>query len=340
MQQTFANLPSQIEKAIEQLLTQEDNPVWISSVSELHDRYVNREKNKDHAYMKDLSDALAYLALRLPATYAQVFGVLLSVQEVLPSWKPKTLLDIGSGPGTGVWAAQSIWSELADATCIDRDKNLFSLGKKISSLSQLPVDISWKQQDIRKGIDEDDETYDIVVIANVFNELRPSDSEKLLGQAYNKCNGVLIIVESGTPFGSKLVQSTAQKLAHTGVLIAPYIANSFVANDDYWLHFSQKFIRPELQRRIRQHMRKSSLAASDWEDAKYSYVAISKIPSEDTSWGRCVGSAKIQKGFLEISLLTGDTISQIKVMKRDKERYAFAKDLKWGQLIKHKENIC
>lgn len=336
--QTFVNLPENISHAISQILTQQQNADWIKKALELHERYMVGKKEINDSFIQDFSDALAYLALRTPATYAQIHSALLSILELVPSWKPKTLLDIGSGPGTGVWAASSLFSGLESATCIEQDKNFISLGKQILSNSKFQVPISWRQQDIRYGI-EGTSYYDVIIIANVLNELSVSEGEKLIGHALNACKGILLILEPGTPFGGSIVNSAAKKLHHAGVLLAPYIKNSFVQNDSYYLHFPQRFIRPEFQKRIRQRARDDSLASSNWEEAKYSYVAISKFPSEVSLFGRCVGQAKLQKGFLEIPILTKEEIINQKVLKRYKKQYTYAKNLKWGELLMHKEDI-
>jgi ribosomal protein RSM22 (predicted rRNA methylase) len=333
MKHTFANFPEQIALAIDAILLRQETDEWVSHAVALHHRYTERVKPKDTAYITGAIDAIAYLALRAPATYAQFAGVFAATQEVLPSWQPKTLLDIGGGPGTAIWAAQNIWPSLEQATSIDRDANLTTAGKQIAEVAKIPVVMDWQLEDLRRGVPAD-KTYDIVVIGNVLNELHPSEGEKLLGQAFNVCSGVLLIVEPGTPFGSGIVVSTAKKLQKVSHVIAPYIDNSLVVSEDFWLHFSQRFIRPEFSRRIRQRMRDTLLMASDWEDAKYSYAAISKIPQEFSGWGRVIGPIKSQKGFIEVPVMTKQAFETIKVMKRDKNRYVIAKNLRWGDLIR------
>jgi ribosomal protein RSM22 (predicted rRNA methylase) len=339
MIQTFANLPEHIEQAIATILNNQETNEWVTRANALHERYQTRTKNRNNTYFYDASDTLAYLGLRTPATYAQIYSALANLHDLIPTWKPKTILDIGSGPGTAIWAAHALWPEITTAQAIEHNENLLSLGKQIIKSAELPIDVSWEQQEIQGGIEGDRTQYDLVVIANVLNELKPTEAEKLIGQALNKASGMLVIIEPGTPFGSSLVENAAQKLSKAGTILAPYLANSFVPTGDYFLHFPQRFIRPDFQRRIRQNMRDSSTMASDWEEAKYSYVIISKIPAEKSIWGRVVGPIQTQKGFLEIPILTKDGIEKIKVMKRYKEQYSLAKDLKWGEIVAEKEQI-
>jgi ribosomal protein RSM22 (predicted rRNA methylase) len=332
---TFANLPLSIEETISAILQHQETAHWVHRAANLHIRYASG-KTDNKKFVHDYVDALAYLGLRVPATYAQIFGALRAVHKLIPSWRPTSLLDIGSGPGTATWAAISQWPELDEITCLDEDKDFILLGKKIIKDAEVIRHINWKNRDLRSGIEEDENSYDLIIIANVLNELTPKAQENLVGQAFNLCKGLLIIIEPGTPQGSKIVSAVAEKLCKAGILLAPYIANTFVRDTDYYLHFPQRFIRPDFQRRIRQQMRESSEMASDWEESKYSYVAISKFPAEKNYWARTVGEPEIRKGFLEVPVITIENLTKIKVMKRDKEAFTFAKRLRWGELIANK----
>lgn len=336
MNRGFVEFPLGIDSVISSLLSSQDTNSWVKRAKLLHNRYTAREK--EERYLHDFLDALAYLALRAPSTYTQAFAAFSALQEVVPSFKPTTVLDIGSGSGIALWAAQAVWPSVASGMAIDQDKNVLSLGKEIALKANIPLQVEWVQQDIRKE-SPSNKTYDIVILANVLNELPVSEAEKVLGMAFNACKGTLVVIEPGTPLGSSIVNSVAQKLSHAGTLLAPFIENSYVNDSSYWLHFSQRFIRPEFERRVRQHMRIDSLSASDWEDTKFAYVAIGKIQSENNAWGRCIGSIEKQKGFVEIRVLTKNTIQKVKVMKRNKKEYTFAKELKWGQLISEKSFI-
>src|SRR5262245_3141425 len=53
--------------------------------------------------------ARAYLATRLPATYAAISASLTAAAEMRPDFAPRSLLDAGAGPGSALWAAAGIW---------------------------------------------------------------------------------------------------------------------------------------------------------------------------------------------------------------------------------------
>src|ERR1700722_16786299 len=60
------------------------------------------------AAVADRMDALAYLVARFPATHAAAHAALRRTQEVSPRFSPSSLLDVGAGAGTGVFAARAI----------------------------------------------------------------------------------------------------------------------------------------------------------------------------------------------------------------------------------------
>lgn len=58
-------------------------------------------------YSKD--DAVAYSATQGLRHHADVLSVLMEAQRRLPGWRPRSLLDFGSGSGAAVWAAQGVY---------------------------------------------------------------------------------------------------------------------------------------------------------------------------------------------------------------------------------------
>src|SRR5476649_1809076 len=131
MSETFIDFPEEITTSITNLLAEQENADWIVNAEDLHERYVSKEKRINKEFITGFADALAYLALRVPATYAQIYGALSQVKEIVPSWKPKTMLDLGSGPGTGAWAAKTLFPSIEQITCIDQERDFLALGEKI-----------------------------------------------------------------------------------------------------------------------------------------------------------------------------------------------------------------
>lgn len=335
--QTIIALPLPIKQAVAAVLAEHGADAWMKRAQALHLRYTQQAQDKEQMHIADYGDAVAYLGLRASATYAQIYGALDAVSEIMPSWQPQTVLDLGSGPGSGLWALSTLFPTLARATCIDQSAHFLTLGKRIAEEAQLPLAITWQRGDILQQVAKEDTPVDLVLIANVLNELNEIQRNQLLDAVFKRCRGLLIIVEPGTPVGSSIVQAAAQKFASTGTLIAPYVGNGFL--QEAWLHFPQRFTRPDFARRLRQEMRDSLLMASDWEEAKYSYVAIGQLAPEVTPWARVIGPVQLMKGYLEVPVLTQERRLLVKVLKRHKQHYALAKKLRWGETIMARDDV-
>src|SRR5215468_6151551 len=74
-----------------------------------------------------LDDVLAYAFARLPATYAATAAVFNAMGETLPAFQPRTMLDVGAGPGTAAFAAVPAFETLVDIRLIDANAGLREL---------------------------------------------------------------------------------------------------------------------------------------------------------------------------------------------------------------------
>src|SRR6266404_1764831 len=81
------------------------------------------------------TDALAYALARMPATYAAVTASLNALREIRTDFSPKSLLDIGAGPGTASWAAAEAFSTLQHFTLLDANDALRKLALDLVSES-------------------------------------------------------------------------------------------------------------------------------------------------------------------------------------------------------------
>src|SRR3989440_1594506 len=73
------------------------------------------------------ADALAYALARMPATYAAVTASLNALVKIRPDFAPKSLLDVGAGPGTATWAAAEAFPSLQSFTLLDANDALRKL---------------------------------------------------------------------------------------------------------------------------------------------------------------------------------------------------------------------
>lgn len=331
-------LPTNIEQNIDSILKSEFAPDWIRSALRLSSEYRAERVVSVKRFVKTKNDVFGYIALRSPSTYSQIYTALSQIKEVLPSWNPKTMLDIGSGPGTAIWAVSTIFPEIIKVTALEREAEFIEVGKRILS-EHRNIIVDWKNIDLTAEENSDANTYDIVVISSALNELDDKTQVKILNFAFERCNGVLLITEPGTPFGYSVFRNCAKILeAFSGDFIAPYIGGKYVDSEE--VQFSARIKRPDFQKRVRQNQRKQDhknnnrlLPASDWEESNFYYFAYSKIPSEIFGKGRVIGNPSVNKGYVYIDILKSEAVSKIQILKRDKDAFKLSKKYKPGDLL-------
>src|SRR5688500_11395154 len=117
----MAELPRELADGVEWLLEGVSARDLSRASSDLSEKY--RQKRERRAPVaRSQSEILAYAASRLPATYAAITAVLGAVRELRPDWQPRTLLDLGAGPGTGLWSAAATWPSLERAVAVDAEE--------------------------------------------------------------------------------------------------------------------------------------------------------------------------------------------------------------------------
>ena len=81
----------------------------------LYDDADVREPSASLSPEYDSTKVAAYVSSRMPACYAVLYRVFDELHLHLPDFKPRTMLDFGSGPGTAIWAAREarLWSLLS-----------------------------------------------------------------------------------------------------------------------------------------------------------------------------------------------------------------------------------
>ena len=91
-----------------------DNPGWARRVIE---RFPAVRENCDHLGFSDPAQALAYLILHLPDRYCRMFQVLerMLASGAFPIGKRDDFaaIDIGAGPGPGIFAVRNFYAALA-----------------------------------------------------------------------------------------------------------------------------------------------------------------------------------------------------------------------------------
>src|SRR5581483_4631699 len=120
-------LPPALRQAVDAALEGVPRAALAAAQESLSQRY-RGEIRDGRAHLSDDLSARAYLAARLPATYAALRAALEAVAERRPDFAPRRLLDFGAGPGTALWAARDCWPDLEAALLIESSAAILSFG--------------------------------------------------------------------------------------------------------------------------------------------------------------------------------------------------------------------
>ena len=276
-------------------------------------------------HLPDRLAAQAYLATRLPATYAAIRASLESVAGMRPDFAPATLLDIGAGPGSALWAAQDCWDSLQEATLVETSDAIRKMGTALEQA--LPIRTAWIDANIETGLPPLPRA-DLVTLAYVLDELPPVLIGRLAGRLWEMTGDTLVVIEPGTPAGWQRILTVRDRLAAAGAhLVAPcpHQAACPLAAPD-WCHFSRRVARSRLHRLAKN-------ADVPWEDEKYIFVAASRIPS-DRPAARVIAPPQSASGTVRLKLCGQDgTVAARLVSKRDGVPFKTARRLDWGDAV-------
>src|ERR1700744_709016 len=264
-------LPPALRAAIERALNGRKGADLAATAAALSQRY--RDQRRDgRLHVGSEADALAYLAVRLPATYAAVRTSFAAVKQARPDFAPKTALDIGAGPGTALWAAADCWPALADAVLVEASAVFQACGAELAREADLPH-LTWRIADAVKNPIEE-APRDLVILSYVLNELAADARPQLLQRLWKATADTIDIIEPGTPAGwQRIVAARAQLLAAGAHPIAPCPhAHPCPLSPPDWCHFAARVARSRAHRLAKE-------AELAWEDEKFSYLAVSRMPA-------------------------------------------------------------
>ena len=275
------------------------------------------------------ADALAYALARMPATYAAVTASLNALIEIRPDLAPKTLLDVGAGPGTATWAAAEAFPSLQHLTLLDANDALRALALDLARDSTRLRNISYERGEAGATLAKADAA-DLVVASYMINEIGEAEQRALAELMWAKTNDTLLAVEPGTPAGYARIIALRDHLIALGAHVAapcPHDGRCPLQPPD-WCHFSQRL------QRSRAHMQVKG-AEVPFEDERFSYVALTRAPVEGRRLSRVLAQPDIGKVEITAKLCTTEGLSVTRVPRRAKADYAAARRWRWGDAVAH-----
>ncbi|MDP3936244.1 MAG: small ribosomal subunit Rsm22 family protein [Alphaproteobacteria bacterium] len=306
------HIPPKLVEAIRQNISDSE----VLSADQLRKNY---QANKDHQGMYD-----TYLMSRMPATYAAIARVLMEIPE---DEGVKSVLDIGSGPGTGLWAVRERFDSLESYVGLEGDQGFIMLAERLNTVaSELLVE--WMSGRYPKGLPNI--KADLVLMSYTVGENSVGNVLKTIDHVWREnVSEWLVVIEPGTPKGfNSILDIRAYVTQNGGYIYAPCKGNyncPLIGQD--WCHFSVRLERSHLQKKIKD-------ATLPYEDEKFSYLIVRKTAgafSENES--RIIKKPMVRPGHITLDLCNESGYDRKTISKSQKETYRTAKKSEWGDSV-------
>jgi ribosomal protein RSM22 (predicted rRNA methylase) len=317
-------LSAELQDAIQRETEKVDHRKLAQATAQLTEHY----KAADFSRPAVATEAhrAAYLAVRMPATYAAISRVFAEIKLLAPQDEITSLLDLGAGPGTALFAAAQQFPQLRQATLIESDASWIAVGKRLAEQSDFASveQTQWVQQDLRSGLAC--EEHDLVVISYTLGELPQAAAEAVLNKAWKCAGKFLVVVEPGTRRGFAAINTLRSALiAGAATILAPcphHFTCPMAAAGD-WCHFSQRMERTSQHRQLKG-------GALGYEDEKFSYLVAAKNNPPFTG-ARLVRHPGKHSGHVKLAVCTAEgKIENRTVTRSSKEAYKRARKADWG----------
>ena len=269
-------------------------------------------------------DRLAYAAARMPATWRAIAAALGELRLRCPTLRLRSLLDIGCGPGTALWAAWTTCGELRRATLLDRDPAMTMLGQRLlaGGLPARQVAASWWRMSASELTGA--RSHDLVVAGYLLAELDAASRRDVVERAWAAAEAALVLVEPGSIAGYRRILEAREQLLSSGAQVVapcPHAAPCPLPAGD-WCHFGARLGRSSLQRRLKQ-------GVLGYEDEKYAYLVAVRGTGQPAP-ARVIRRPRAARARITLRLCRPDGVRDETVEKAQRAEYRLARRLAWG----------
>ncbi len=320
---TSPDLPAELKAALSaklQGISRSDAAGRAAAISETY------RSGGGSGTIRSQADALAYALARMPATYAAIIASLNAFCEIRPDFAPESLLDIGAGPGTAMWASAEAFASLQRFTLLDANDTLRTLALDLARDSTRLREVTYAAGHARSLL-ANAEAADLVIASYMVGEIDDAERSALAEAMWAKTRDTLLVVEPGTPAGyGRILALRSQLIAAGAQVVAPCPHDGdcpLVAPD--WCHFTQRLQRSRAHKQLKG-------AELPYEDEKFSYVALTRATVEPRL-ARVLAQPIVSKVEVTAKLCTRDGLAITKVPRRAKADYARARRWRWGDAV-------
>jgi len=318
-------LPEALQEGIDELVGRVDGRALERAAASLSERYRAGGQTAIRAARSD-AEVAAYLATRAPATYAAVEDVCRRIQLVRPDWSPRSLLDLGAGPGIAAWAAAACWPSIERITCVEVEPAIAAAGRTLATRSSGGAlrSASWLDEDAGAAASETE----LVVASYLLGELDPARLSSVIEHAWSQATDTLLVVEPGTTAGYERILLVRDRgLRDGGTVLAPCPhGGPCPLPEGDWCHFSVRLPRTRLHRTAKG-------AERGFEDEKLSYVVLTRERHDLPRASRVLRRPSLHGGHVVLDLCTPAGLERRTISRKDGSVYKRARKLGWGDTL-------
>ena len=313
----MAGLPAALTAALYDITAEMDSTRLEKDAKNISEAYRMRTGTGKRLLTRE-SEAAAYAAARMPATYEAARAAILSALDA-SGLAPRTLLDCGAGTGAATWAADDLLT-LDQVTCLEREDAMRSVGSALmrSAIGALERAV-WQAFDLTDGkpLPQAEMVVEGYMLGELAEEMRLPVARKL----WDACTQMLVLIEPGTPQGFANLAAVRRELAGLGAHVAapcPAGNGNCPMTGEDWCHFAVRVQRTKLHKALKG-------GDAPYEDEKFCYLALTREKPASACGARVLRHPLIAPGKITLTLCEGN---------EKKTRIVTKKDLLWKQARK------
>ena len=269
----------------------------------------------------------AYLATRMPATFAAIRAAMEEARARVPGLDPRSLLDVACGPGTASWAALDVFPGIESVDGLDQSDAMLAEARLLAAQSGAAALREARLARADLASVPRLAASDLVACAYALNELPAALRERVVPSLWNTARMALVLVETGTPAGFACLLEAREALVALGARIAapcPGEARCPMAGTTSWCHFARRLARSRLHRTAKE-------AALGFEDEKFSYLVVARLAAAPAE--RIVSAPRTSKAEVVLDVCGPEGRREERVARRSGDAYRAARKLAWGDAL-------
>ncbi|KAJ3364383.1 Methyltransferase-like protein 17, mitochondrial [Allomyces javanicus] len=293
-----------------------------------------------HHLAYDANLARAYLVSRMPHNFVAVDRALRELFKIRPDFIPASALDLGTGPGTAIWALRDTTAGAAThVTAVDVNASMLGVAAEVGKAAKWHENVVFSEFMPANP----NAAFDLTMTAYLLSEVEdPKMRANLIKTMWDLTGDTLVVVDRGTPLGFQRIVEVRDWVIKqgNGTVLAPcpHMNTCPLANDKTrdWCHFAQRMQLPHKTQLVRK-------TPTNIDDVKFSYLILRKTLSTDSSSTAPsphprVLSPPMKRGghvLLDVCAPTGQAARLVVPKSMGKDIYKDARKVGWGDQWPH-----